>query len=329
MNKSTRNLEVAQSDLALTQHDGYVRERYGQLKEGVHLGAHALNRAIGQFKWILDEDRWKQCGHDDINAFLASIDWSGFKLLADQRKDIVKSLAAIEEASQRQIARTLGVSEGTIRGDLGAQNYAPPDSDLTPVESTPSGDPLLDGSTEDCANTEQIVDTGAQNYATIVIDPPWPMRFIQRESAPTQVQMPYKVMQESEIAALRLPAAEECHVWCWTTQKFLPMALHVLKAWGVKYVCTVTWCKPGGFQPFGLPQYASEFVLYGRIGSPAFRETKNFKTWFTAPRRKHSEKPDAFYDLVRRVCQGPRADIFNRRPIDGFVGIGDESYLRK
>ena len=317
---------------ALTEHSGYVTKRYGQLTEGVHIGAHALNRAIGHFKFLLDEDRWKQCGHDDINDFLASIDWSGFKLVADQRKDIVKALAKIEAASQRQIARTLGVDESTIRADVAAGNPAPADSELTVVEATSSADPPPDGETADRENTEETDETAAGNpapasYSTIVIDPPWPIKFIQRKSRPAQPEPPYRVMQESEIAALRLPAADACHVWCWTTQKFLPMALWVLDVWGVKYVCTVTWCKPGGFQPVGLPQYASEFVLYGRIGSPRFLDTTNFKTWFSAPRGKHSEKPDAFYDLVRRVCEGPRADIFNRRPIEGFVGVGDESHL--
>ena len=327
---------MPQSTTQLTENDGYVRERYGQLTEGVHLGAHALNRAIGQFKWLLAEDRWKQCGHADINDFLASIDWSGFKLLADQRKDVVKALAKIEAASQRQIARTLGVDESTIRADVAAGNPAPADSELTVVEATSSADPPPDGAPVDRENTEETDETAAGNpapasYSTIVIDPPWPMKFVQRKSRPTQVEMPYPVMQEAEIAALRLQAADACHVWCWTTQKFLPMALRVLNVWGVKYVCTFTWCKPGGFQPVRLPQYASEFVLYGRIGSPRFRETKNFKTWFTAPRGEHSAKPDEFYALVRRVCQGPRADIFNRRTISGFVGIGDESetYIHK
>ena len=226
------------------------------------------------------------------------------------------------------------MDEGTIRGDLTAENSAPPNSELTVVESTSSDDPLPDGAPVDRENTEQTDETAAENsapqtYSTIVIDPPWPMKFVQRKSRPTQVEMPYPVMKEEEIAALRLPASDACHVWCWTTQKFLPMALRVLNVWDVKYVCTFTWCKPGGFQPVRLPQYASEFVLYGRIGSPRFRETKNFKTWFTAPRGEHSAKPDEFYALVRRVCQEPRLDWFNRRTIDGFTGVGNELHLRQ
>ena len=84
------------------------------------------------------------------------------------------------------------------------------------------------------------------------------------------------------------------------------------------------WFKPGGFQPFGLPQYNIEFVLFGRRGSLPFLETKQFFTGFSAPRQEHSRKPQAFYELVRRVSPGPRIDIFSRESHDGFVQFGNE-----
>jgi N6-adenosine-specific RNA methylase IME4 len=162
-------------------------------------------------------------------------------------------------------------------------------------------------------------------FNVIVIDPPWPMEKIERDVAPKQVGFEYPTMTEEELADLNIPLAEDCHVWLWTTQKFLPMALRLLEDWGLKYVCTFTWCKPGGFQPFGLPQYDSEFALYARNGSPIFESIKDFGLWFEAPRGKHSEKPEAFYDMVRRVTTGQRLDMFNRREIEGFAGWGNES----
>ena len=162
-------------------------------------------------------------------------------------------------------------------------------------------------------------------YDVIVIDPPWPMEKIEREVAPNQVKFDYPTMDEEQLTKLNVPCADSCHVWVWTTHKHLPMALRLLDEWRLKYVCTFVWHKPGGFQPFGLPQYNCEFALYARRGTPSFLDLKDFMVCFDAPRGAHSEKPQAFYDVVRRVTGGRRLDMFNRRAIDGFESWGNEA----
>lgn len=169
----------------------------------------------------------------------------------------------------------------------------------------------------------------ASVFGVIVIDPPWPMKKMDREVRPNQVGFDYPTMTEEELADFPVSslAAEDCHLFCWTTQRFLPMALRLVEQWGFYYSCTFTWHKPGGVQPIGLPQFNSEFVVYARQGSPTFTHTKHFYTCFSAPRREHSRKLDEFYDTVRRVTDGSRIDVFSRERRSGFAQYGNQTAI--
>lgn len=177
---------------------------------------------------------------------------------------------------------------------------------------------LDDISAREAKETEGVFDV-------IVIDPPWEMKKIERDERQNQVEFEYPTMTVEQIKNVTLPLADDCHVWLWATQHYLKDAFELLGAWDLKYVCTFVWHKPGGFQPYELPQFNCEFALYARRGTPKFLDTKDFKLCFEAPRGKHSEKPELFYDTVRRVTAGRRLDMFNRRAIEGFETYGNET----
>jgi len=152
-------------------------------------------------------------------------------------------------------------------------------------------------------------------YDVIVIDPPWEVKKIIREVRPNQKEFDYPTMTIEEIKAFPVKnlMVNDCHVFLWTTQKYLPYAFDVLKEWGLTYIFTMVWHKNGGFQPYGLAQYNCEFVLYAHKGNPKFIDTKDFFCCFNADRGRHSEKPDSFYDVIDRVCDGSKIDIFARK----------------
>jgi N6-adenosine-specific RNA methylase IME4 len=174
------------------------------------------------------------------------------------------------------------------------------------------------------ANQTSITQLQEGKYDVIVIDPPWKIEKIQREVAPNQAGFDYSTMEIEEIKQITLPTAEDCHIFLWTTQKYLPIAFEVLEEWGLNYICCMTWSKVGGFQAWNLPQYNSEFVLYARRGFPKFIDTKDFMTSFHGKRREHSRKPDEFYNTIARVTRGNKLDMFSREKRDGWVSWGAE-----
>ena len=94
---------------------------YGRLLESAHLTGYTAERALSEFEWLLEEERWQAVGtgYDDIDLFLAAVagHFDQFKLAVDQRKSIAKKLEGLQ-AAKRATARALGVSDTTVHRDL-------------------------------------------------------------------------------------------------------------------------------------------------------------------------------------------------------------------
>ncbi len=169
-------------------------------------------------------------------------------------------------------------------------------------------------------------------YRTIIVDPPWPIEEIQLRARSDEKPTPYPTLSLEAIkkGTGRIPVKhfadnKGCHIFLWATQKYLSAAFEILRSWGFRHIFTMVWHKNAGMQPFNLPQYNCEFILFGRKGSLQFDDTKQFQTCFSALRREHSRKPDEFYELIRRVSPEPRLDMFSRQPHNGFDQFGNEA----
>ena len=173
-------------------------------------------------------------------------------------------------------------------------------------------------------------------YATVVIDPPWPMAGLgltdptkrtigHQRVGPTALS--YPTMDIAEISALPIAdvLADDALVFCWAINRYMPYVYTVMAEWGVAYSYTMTWVKPGGIQTPVTPAFNAEWCIVGRKGKPQYHETKAFSTANYWPREGHSAKPEGFYDLLRRVTPGPRLDVFGRRRIAGFDSWGNEA----
>jgi N6-adenosine-specific RNA methylase IME4 len=225
------------------------------------------------------------------------------RLAIGKRRELAKALIDAG-LSRREAGEALGVSRQQIQRDVSPKV----------TKTVTKGDAAV------------VLPLPAKCYGTIVIDPPWDMEKIERQVRQNQRGFDYPTMSEAALVdfPIRSLAGDDCHLFCWTTQKFLPASLRLLDVWEFKYVFLMTWYKPGGFQPHGLPQYNSEFVVYARRGAPKFKDTQSFNTCFQGERREHSRKPDVFYDTVRRVTSDGRIDVFSREKRAGFEQYGNE-----
>jgi N6-adenosine-specific RNA methylase IME4 len=141
----------------------------------------------------------------------------------------------------------------------------------------------------------------------------------------------------SVAAISSLPVADllerEGYVFCWTTQRYLHDAFHVIESWGCTPRVTLTWDKGEmGSGLGGMFASNSEFVLIGqriRPGTnahgPRTLGERIPTTVFRWPRGKHSQKPEAFLDLVERVSPGPYLELFARRQRLGWDTWGNEA----
>lgn len=175
------------------------------------------------------------------------------------------------------------------------------------------------------------------SYRTLVVDPPWRYRNSRGTQTRSRIgrraitaEGNYPTMNRDEIAALpvaELTATEaHCYLWVTVPLMFEVEPVGILRAWGFEYITTLTWVKTGppgmGFYFRGHAEHCL-FGIRGKLGIPAALRVSNV---LEAPRRTHSAKPDAFYDLVERVSPEPRAELFGRRARFGWeYPIGDEA----
>jgi N6-adenosine-specific RNA methylase IME4 len=175
-----------------------------------------------------------------------------------------------------------------------------------------------------------------KKYKTIIADPPWKygawMKGSEKSVLPKvhnekSIPMPYQTMSVEEIKALNVSnlADENCELYLWTTQKYLPDAFEVLKNWGFKYCQTITWCKtPMGKGQGGVFCPTTEFLLLGRKGKMPKVERIDTTWWNVKRQKKHSKKPEFFQDLIEKVSEYPRLEMFARRKREGWDSWGNE-----
>lgn len=160
-------------------------------------------------------------------------------------------------------------------------------------------------------------------FRVIEADPPWALNSHERKSQhyqyPTQELEEIKAMGDKVIEA----ADDDAHLYLWAINPMLEEAFEVVRAWGFEFKTLITWAKPS----FGTGHYfrgQTEHVLFAVRGSlPTLDDgTANL---LQAPKGAHSEKPEAFYDLVEGASPGPYLRLYARSQRDSWFSWGDQA----
>jgi N6-adenosine-specific RNA methylase IME4 len=195
-----------------------------------------------------------------------------------------------------------------------------------------------------------FADLPVAHFAAILADPPWYFRcrteLTKRNwSSRRDAAKHYPVLSSEEIAALPVCelAANDAHLFLWTTSALVPQAIKVLEAWGFRYSgFAFTWIKlkrsydeaqlrmmPVAEDDLHLglgytTRKNAEFCLLGRRGNPK-RLAGNVREIIMSPVREHSRKPEETFRRIETYCSGPYLELFSRSaPRPGWTLWGDE-----
>ena len=162
-------------------------------------------------------------------------------------------------------------------------------------------------------------------YKTIYADPPW--LEVGGGKICRGAQQHYPVMKTKDIIAMsgfiKSISEDNCHLYLWVTNNFLPDGLQVMKAWDFEYKTIITWIK----DRFGLGQYFrgnTEHCLFGVKGVLPYKivdeKRQQGVTGFNAPRTEHSRKPEQMRSMITKVSYPPYIELFARTNDETLFG---------
>ena len=234
----------------------------------------------------------------------------------------------LPQVSQAQAAEMLNVSDRSIQTIKAIERKAP---EL--IEKIERGEMTAGEASREIKKAAVIekvfkpapeIPTG--KYKVIYIDPPWQVGSMQMDKWESPIEDKYPTMSISDIIALPIKelADDDCALFIWTTHTFLPDTFHIIKEWGFKYFCTITWDKEGGWTQNGFHK-RTEFLLYAYKGSINVNQYgKAIPTIFTEAKTRHSKKPDSIRDMIAEKTPEPRLEMFARDKFDGWTVWGNE-----
>lgn len=146
----------------------------------------------------------------------------------------------------------------------------------------------------------------------------------------------YSTMSVADICSFELPPiAADAYLFMWRVSSMVEEAYAVVRAWGFTPKSEIVWQKltKTGKCWFGMGRTvraSHETCIVATRGRPR-PLVRNIRSTFAAPvpvdvtgKYVHSAKPEAFYDLVEQLAEGPFVELFARRRRPEWLCFGDQ-----
>lgn len=171
-------------------------------------------------------------------------------------------------------------------------------------------------------------------FGTIVADPAW--RY-DDQGGRMNTGTYDGTLSNEEILALPVDtiSGEKSHLYLWTTDAHLEVALACMRRWSYTFKRTFVWVKTtidGEGLKMGGGHYlrgAHELCLFGVRDQTGI--VRDVPTVFFAPHPRnaegkiiHSAKPPNVHEIAERISPAPRLELFAREPRDGWTGWGNQ-----
>lgn len=169
-------------------------------------------------------------------------------------------------------------------------------------------------------------------YGIILADPEWRWKPWSEAGMDRGVENTYPTTETTDIAArdVQSIAADDCALVLWARADMLPEALHVMAAWGFRYVAQRVWRKARMSTGYWF-RYDHEVVLIGSRGKPVApamgtQERSVFEGEPAVP-GLNSSKPECLAEWVERNWPNTPKIELNRRGLarPGWAAWGNES----
>jgi N6-adenosine-specific RNA methylase IME4 len=148
-------------------------------------------------------------------------------------------------------------------------------------------------------------------FGAIYADPPWPLD--KPNTLQNRRRIHYNRMSGHEIKSVpvHLVAHPDAHLWMWTTNAHLKLALDVVEAWGFEYKTLATWRKSKIGTGWWLRSRTEHLILAARSNNKR-HNPGNFTTEITGEWTGHSKKPESARRMIEALSPGPYLELFSR-----------------